>query len=523
MENMIPPNHKDNLPDRKRNARVLFFLLVGCIALFGLLVLYKYLKSIIPPPAQIAVKTCYYVSPNADLVSTSMPITLNKPLPGLIATSVTGSEATPVGQFYYVSADGEDGNPGTLDRPWKTISFAAKQLQAGDSLFIRGGIYQEHVDFENSGTSESPILISSFGDEEAIIDGNGNALPGANTGIPLVLIRGDWVDLKNVTIQYSGDMGVLVQGEHVTLDNLYVHHSWSSGVILTGDHDLIQNSRIWYNATINENGRSTTGWGAGVSCARYPDYCTIRTTVSWENWGEGISTFEALHSTIERNFSYDNQQNYYISDTKYSILQGNFSYCSTGNSIDSYETQNGILVGDEKGVPIPLAAGSARYPSSDNKILNNIVIGCNHNLAAGTDQSSNNLYAFNTFVNSSGSTGEKYNIIFYRGQAVNARFTNNIIVQEDSRSIAIIGGSGILFSNNLWSKKPPKNATGLGDIIGDPLLKKRGLPYTPGWFELTEDSPARNVAAFIPEVAWDFFGNSRGANSDIGAIQYISP
>ena len=200
---------------------------------------------------------------------------------------------------------------------------------------------------------------------------------------------------------------------NVTLDNLFVHHNRGSGVILTGNYDLIQNSRIWYNSTINENNQSKSGWGSGVSCARYPDYCTIRKSVAWENWGEGISTYEALHTTIEGNISYDNQQNFYISDTKYSTMQDNLSYCSTGNTIDFYSTQNGILVGDEKGVPIPLGFSVERFSSSDNRIINNLVIGCNRNLAAETNHSMNNLYAFNTFVNSAGSTNEKYNIIFF--------------------------------------------------------------------------------------------------------------
>lgn len=484
--------------------------------------MYHYIKSFSGQATQ-TIATSYCVSPNVDLVATSMPITLGKPLPELTITPPARTETALIRPVFYVSQNGDDNNPGTFDLPWQTITFAARQLQAGDSLIIRAGIYQEIVHFTSSGNSEHPIVVSNFEDEEVIIDGIGNTIPGVDKGIPLVSISGDWVILRNMTVQYSGDMGVLVQGKHVSLDNLYVHHNWSSGVIMTGNYDLIQNSRIWYNATVNENGRSTTGWGSGVSCARYPDHCTIRTSVSWENWGEGISTFEALHTTIEGNFSYDNQQNFYISDTKYSIMQGNFSYCSTGNVIDPYETQNGILVGDEKGVPIPLAADNPRYPSSDNEIINNIVIGCNHNLAAGTDQSSNNLFAFNTFVNSSGSTSERYNIIFYKGKAVNARFENNIIIQDDGRSIAIIGGSGIIFSNNLWSKEPPRNSSGPGDVIGDPLLKRTGLPYTPEWFELTDTSPARNMATFIPQVAWDFYGNSRDTNPDIGAIQYISP
>ena len=38
---------------------------------------------------------------------------------------------------YYVSTRGEDSNPGTFDKPFKTISKASKEMQAGD---IRGNL-----------------------------------------------------------------------------------------------------------------------------------------------------------------------------------------------------------------------------------------------------------------------------------------------------------------------------------------------------------------------------------------------
>jgi hypothetical protein len=439
---------------------------------------------------------------------------------GLLGPKALVSAQTVAGAGYYASPNGNDANPGTLSQPWKTLAFAAQKLHAGDTLYIRGGTYQEHFSISNSGTQLSPILVTNYNNEEVIIDGVNNTLPRPESGTPLIGVYGNWVIISNLTIQYSGALGAYGGGAHVTFDNLYVHHNRAGGVILSGNYDLIQNSRIWYNSTINENNQSTSGWGTGVSCARYPDYCTIRSTIAWENWGEGISTYEALHTTIENNISYNNQQNFYISDTKYTIMQRNLSYCTPGNPIDPYSTQNGILVGDEKGVPIPLDSNGTRYPSSDNIFVNNLVTGCNHNLAVGTNESNNNLYAYNTFVNSAGSTAEQFNILFYSGTATNARFLNNIVVQDDSRSVARVVGLGIIFSNNLWSKAPPSNATGAGDVIGDPKLAKTGQPYSAEWFELTVFSPAIDKAISIKDVFVDFFGYLRETPSDIGAIEY---
>jgi hypothetical protein len=459
-------------------------------------------------------------SPNFSLIIKWMTI-LSVIITVLWSPKYPVSAETDASASYYVSTSGSDSNPGTLTQPWRTIAHAGTRLNAGDTLFIFGGIYQEHVWISKSGTQLNPILVTNYNNGEVIIDGINNTLPPQGSGTPLIAVAGDWVTISNLTIRYSGDRGVSALGAHVILDNLYVHHNWAGGVTLQGNYDLIQNSRIWYNSTINENGQSTTGWGSGVSCARYPDYCTIRKTTVWGNWGEGISTFEALHTTLEDNISYDNEQNFYISDTKYTLVQRNLSYCTPGNPIDPYVTQNGILVGDEKGVPIPLGPNGTRYPSSDNTFINNLVMGCNRNLAAGTNESTNNLYAYNTFVNSAGTTTEPANVLFYEGTASNARFVNNIIMQQDTLPVAVISGSGVSLANNLWSKTPPTNASGPGDVTGDPKLAKTGIfapgQLTAGYFRILTTSPATARAMSLSEVITDYFLGFRGPHPDIGA------
>lgn len=511
MTHLTQPPHRNKPSFSKCQKRWVVWLLLGTIFIILLFIIFLFHQKTKITSARTQAPTFYYGKPDINLVLSTLSITPTAP-----ATQVSS-------QTYYVSPGGDDANDGTIDFPWKTLKKATSNLIAGDILYIRGGLYQERlVVNHDSGTAINPIIISGYEDEEVIIDGMNNTFPGKGTGSPLVWIVNDWVIVKNLTIQYSGDMGIVAMGSNVSLDHLYIHHNWSSGAILTGDYDLIQNSQIWYNSTNNENGQSPTSWGCGVSCGRYPDYCTIRHNIVWDNWGEGISTGEALHTNIENNVSFDNQQNFYILDTKFSILQGNLSYCSTGNPIDSYETQNGILVGDEKGVPIPLGAHGTRFTSSDNTIINNIVIGCNHNLEASIGVSTNNLYAFNVFINSAGSTREPYNILFTRGSAINGRFINNIIIQDDKRPVGISSGSGITFSHNLWSKVPPSNMKGDGDIVGDPLFIKQGLPYSAEWFELMYSSPARNAALPLSEVTLDFLGNPRDTDPDIGAIEFIS-
>lgn len=90
----------------------------------------------------------------------------------LICISLTKSSGC--GAAYYVSATGNDSNPGTEAQPWRTIQHACDTMAAGDSVFIRGGLYNESVQTMNSGNAENGhILFSAYSGEKPIIEGTG--------------------------------------------------------------------------------------------------------------------------------------------------------------------------------------------------------------------------------------------------------------------------------------------------------------------------------------------------------------
>ena len=59
---------------------------------------------------------------------------------------------------YYVSASrGNDANPGSEEKPFRTIQKAADVMVAGDDCLIDDGVYRETVTLKKSGTKEKPI------------------------------------------------------------------------------------------------------------------------------------------------------------------------------------------------------------------------------------------------------------------------------------------------------------------------------------------------------------------------------
>jgi hypothetical protein len=71
---------------------------------------------------------------------------------------------------YVDAAKGSDANDGARERPWQTLAHAVRQLKAGDTLYVRGGPYYEHVKLTQSGEPDQPITIRSFPGELVVFD-----------------------------------------------------------------------------------------------------------------------------------------------------------------------------------------------------------------------------------------------------------------------------------------------------------------------------------------------------------------
>ena len=93
---------------------------------------------------------------------------------GSTSSAMVEVKVTGVGELsgYYVAPNGSNNNSGTKGKPWKTLKFALSQLTPGDTLFLRGGTYNEgEITFDISGTKSNPITIKNFPGENPVIDG----------------------------------------------------------------------------------------------------------------------------------------------------------------------------------------------------------------------------------------------------------------------------------------------------------------------------------------------------------------
>ena len=135
-------------------------------------------------------------------------------------------------QVYYVAKNGSDSNSGSASAPWLTIGHAASVAQAGSTVYVGAGTYNESVTFANSGTSSAPIVFNGQG--VAIVDGTGvacctsptfaqsNGFIGTNTqglfnigasaGVNYVTIEGFTIQNFKVSTASKVPLGILVVG-----------------------------------------------------------------------------------------------------------------------------------------------------------------------------------------------------------------------------------------------------------------------------------------------------------------------
>lgn len=436
-----------------------------------------------------------------------------RPWPAVVAATWLAVGTLSPAATYYAAPDGSDANPGTLARPFATISHAIQKLSPGDTLCLRGGAYYQQAWAPNSGTPYSPITIAGYAGENPILDG-AYTNPAAS-GSALFLVQGSNVVVSGITIQRSYGMGLALEGPGDQALSVTSQSNLENGILVLGsaDHSLVRGCAVYFNCCNNQN-FTNTSWSSGLSAARGGFNSTLADNRVWNNWGEGLSTYECSNTIITGNTVFDNQCNVYLSDARGVRLEGNLIYATPGNLWSNGGSQVGIMLGDEKYTP----------PSSDNTVVNNLVMGCHNSLYYWQGVKGggliNVIIANNTFVDAAGDANLKLGIGVHARSAVQ----NNIVSQAGSIPIALAAlTNGISFSHNLWSESPPLNLRGEGDVVGGPRLRAAG-PIGPGqleadYFQPLAGSPAKSAAQALPAVPVDFFGFSRGRRPSIGAIE----
>lgn len=93
------------------------------------------------------------------------------PTPALLAALLLAPLAALPANELHVAPNGDDANPGSKTKPFRTIQAAADRLQPGDTAVVHAGTYRETVRIKNSGEKGKPIRLQAAPGARPVIDG----------------------------------------------------------------------------------------------------------------------------------------------------------------------------------------------------------------------------------------------------------------------------------------------------------------------------------------------------------------
>jgi hypothetical protein len=245
---------------------------------------------------------------------------------------------------YYVSQKGDDNNPGTKTRPFKSLQkLSSIELQPGAGIYLKGGeVFTGTLELTVNGAPGNPIVISSYDNT------NGNAvIDGGNK--EAVVLKANYFELKNINVKGTGrkdgnstngitlsasSYGIIgnIRAEgfqksgieinsskNIELKNIYAANNGFCGIYITGSKEkrtkniIIRDCGAENNPgdPTNLNNHSGNGILAGWSDSVMIDHCTA-TDNGWDmprmgNGPVGIWAYESDHVTIQYCISYRNR------------------------------------------------------------------------------------------------------------------------------------------------------------------------------------------------------------------------
>ncbi|GAA3439300.1 right-handed parallel beta-helix repeat-containing protein [Kutzneria kofuensis] len=264
-----------------------------------------------------------------------------------IAVTVVGSAAAvgspAAGKTYYVAPSGNDSAAGTQTAPWASIAHAQAVVQAGDTVYFRGGTYAysransgcksetdrvDAITLSRSGSSGNLINYVAYPGEKPVFD---FSRVKDNCRIKGFDVTGDWIHIKGLEVTgvpqnnnlNHESWGIWVSGSDNVFELINAHHNMGPGLFIQdGGGNVVLNSDSHDNYdphTSNGAGESADGFGAHIS-ANHPGN-VFRGCRAWNNSDDGFDLINAFSSvTIENSWAWHNG---YIPGTNTSSGNGN--------------------------------------------------------------------------------------------------------------------------------------------------------------------------------------------------------
>lgn len=429
----------------------------------------------------------------------------------------------------FVATSGSDssGN-GSIDNPYGSIEKAAREANPGDTVYVRGGVYNVgEQSIGADGTDTQRITIKPYNNEEVVLDADGKNL-AENEGI-IALTSAKYVTVEGFEMRNSTGRGITIyESEHIIIRNNYVHHIGTRAIGGAGADILIEGNHVYEAVLENEDNKynATGGWAGAVATwtRSNGDPSTdivIRNNIVENVWGEGIMALRSIGMVVEGNTVINPYSvGIYLNKLENAIVNGNHVYITDTrfNRSDRSYPAHGINIANEN--------ARSTLPRSNNIILsNNLIVGTGagirywHDTRGGYED--NNYRDFqvvnNVIIGTHKQPIDFEDVPSDYVQPTNATLHNNIIFRGLNGDKGNIGDlSAWTISHNNWPDGIPSFAQEANSFSADPMFVNPDFLGDATGFQLQEGSSSIGRGTSINDVPADFWGNAHASQPSLG-------
>lgn len=328
---------------------------------------------------------------------------------------------------YYVSPSGNDGNPGTLEQPFRTVSGNVWRLKAGDNMILRGGTYQGDKIYltGQTGTAQNPITFKAHTGEKPILNNSYTPSTGAGAAVSLNSSN-NYIVLDGISIHnVYGHFVYMDRSHHVTIKNCEFKNAdgnWMGVYLNYVSYFTMQ------NCVLDEVSDNTNNQNVNM----------IHVEGSHHNLFENLTITRATHSLIDFQNSYNNIVRNNILHNDWQKNSGMAAPYSNDTGRNLYE--NNRIFGARPALTLPGKGAMGLYVNQSSNIIRRNVFYDNQNFGILMD-------ANNAFANSHINFNKVYNNTFYNNGYLQGYYNSSNFTITDFNNNWNMGNN--VFKNNV--------------------------------------------------------------------------
>jgi len=213
----------------------------------------------------------------------------------------------------WLSPTGSDSNNGlSLQTAWLSPNTAFTKLVAGDTLWVKGGIYpvSATVKASNPATKTSPVKVLAVRGEKPVFDCSAMRHYGSESSTYRGMdLRQAYWHVRGIKIYKAGYNGIIIAGENITVEGMTIEECGHDGISLAAGavNAYILNCDSYRNADTSAGGENGDGFAAKEGTGT-----VFRGCRAWENADDGWDVYGGNQPIlVDSCWSWGNGVNYW--------------------------------------------------------------------------------------------------------------------------------------------------------------------------------------------------------------------